>query len=62
MRSVGEVMAIGRTWQESIQKAIRQVDPKYNGVQGDQFDDLDDALRNPTGAVTDPSSRIFFCR
>ena len=42
-------MAIGRTWQESIQKAIRQVDPKYNGFQGDKFDDLDDALRNPTG-------------
>ena len=42
-------MAIGRTWQESIQKAIRQVDPSYNGFQGDKFDDLEDALRNPTG-------------
>lgn len=42
-------MAIGRTWQESIQKAIRQVDPRYNGFQGEKFDDLDDALRNPTG-------------
>lgn len=42
-------MAIGRTWQESIQKAIRQVDPSYNGFQGDKFDDLDDALQNPTG-------------
>ena len=49
MRSVGEVMAIGRTWQESIQKAIRQVDPSYNGFQGARFDDLDDELRNPTG-------------
>ena len=47
MRSVGEVMAIGRTFQESIQKAIRQVDPQYNGFQGDKFDDLDDALSNP---------------
>ena len=53
MRSVGEVMAIGRTWQESIQKAIRQVDPKYNGFQGDKFDDLDDALRNPTGTFSE---------
>lgn len=51
MRSVGEVMAIGRTWQESIQKAIRQVDPSYNGFQGEKFDDLDDALRNPTGMI-----------
>lgn len=41
-------MAIGRTWQESIQKAIRMVDPKYNGFEGDDFDDLDDALKNPT--------------
>lgn len=56
MRSVGEVMAIGRTWQESIQKAIRQVDPKYNGFEGDKFDDLDDALRNPTGMDSIPSA------
>ncbi|MCJ1380322.1 carbamoyl-phosphate synthase (glutamine-hydrolyzing) cpa2 [Xylographa soralifera] len=48
MKSVGEVMAIGRTFEESIQKAIRQVDPKYVGFQGDQFDDLDDTLKNPT--------------
>ena len=48
MKSIGEVMAIGRTFEESIQKAIRQLDPKYVGFQGDHFDDLDDALRNPT--------------
>jgi carbamoyl-phosphate synthase large subunit len=48
MKSVGEVMAIGRTFEESFQKAIRQVDPKYVGFQGDKFEDLDDTLRNPT--------------
>ncbi|KAJ9492320.1 hypothetical protein VN97_g951 [Penicillium thymicola] len=48
MKSVGEVMAIGRTWEESLQKAIRQVDPQYLGLQGDKFDDLDETLRNPT--------------
>jgi len=48
MKSVGEVMAIGRTVEASIQKAIRQVDPKYVGFQGDKFDDLDETLRNPT--------------
>lgn len=48
MKSVGEVMAIGRTFEESIQKAIRQVDPKYVGFQGDHFEDLDETLRNPT--------------
>ena len=48
MKSVGEVMAIGRTFEESFQKAIRQVDPKYLGFQGDKFEDLDETLKNPT--------------
>lgn len=48
MKSVGEVMAIGRTFEESFQKAIRQVDPKFVGFQGDKFDDLDFELQNPT--------------
>mmetsp|Transcript_4273 Transcript_4273/g.9416 ORF Transcript_4273/g.9416 Transcript_4273/m.9416 type:complete len:1504 (+) Transcript_4273:202-4713(+) len=33
MKSVGEVMAIGRTWEESIQKAVRMVDPNTKGFQ-----------------------------
>ncbi|RYP56555.1 hypothetical protein DL771_011874 [Monosporascus sp. 5C6A] len=48
MKSVGEVMAIGRTFEESFQKAIRQVDPKFVGFQGDKFDDLDHELSHPT--------------
>ena len=48
MKSVGEVMAIGRNFEESFQKAIRQVDPSFVGFQGDQFDNLDDVLSNPT--------------
>ncbi|TVY81827.1 Carbamoyl-phosphate synthase arginine-specific large chain [Lachnellula suecica] len=48
MKSVGEVMAIGRTFEESIQKAIRQVDPRFIGFQGDHFEDLDYELANPT--------------
>ncbi|KAG0672868.1 carbamoyl-phosphate synthase (glutamine-hydrolyzing) cpa2 [Pichia californica] len=48
MKSVGEVMAIGRVFEESFQKAIRQVDPSFIGFQGDKFDDLDDVLANPT--------------
>ncbi|CCE83910.1 Piso0_004507 [Millerozyma farinosa CBS 7064] len=48
MKSVGEVMAIGRTFEESFQKAIRQVDPSFVGLQGDKFEDLDEALTNPT--------------
>ena len=48
MKSVGEVMAIGRTFEESFQKAIRQVDPKFIGFQGDTFENLDEVLKDPT--------------
>ncbi|KAK4128405.1 carbamoyl-phosphate synthase [Parathielavia appendiculata] len=48
MKSVGEVMAIGRTFEESFQKAIRQVDPRFVGFQGDKFENLDYELQNPT--------------
>jgi len=49
MKSVGEVMAIGRTFEESLQKAIRQVDPRYQGFEPYYTpEDLDDALANPT--------------
>ncbi|GFF49787.1 carbamoyl-phosphate synthase arginine-specific large chain [Aspergillus lentulus] len=48
MKSVGEVMAIGRTFEESFQKAIRQVDPRFIGFQGDKFENLDEVLKNPT--------------
>ncbi|EGW34489.1 uncharacterized protein SPAPADRAFT_54618 [Spathaspora passalidarum NRRL Y-27907] len=48
MKSVGEVMAIGRNFEESFQKAIRQIDPSYIGFQGDHFENLDESLANPT--------------
>ncbi|KAL1932916.1 hypothetical protein VTP01DRAFT_8594 [Rhizomucor pusillus] len=51
MKSVGEVMAIGRTWEESLQKAIRQVDPSWQGFETLsqlKFDNVDDVLVNPT--------------
>lgn len=49
MKSVGEVMAIGRTFEESLQKAIRQVDPAYTGFEAYfQPEDIDEALSNPT--------------
>ncbi|RUP44689.1 large subunit of carbamoyl-phosphate synthase [Jimgerdemannia flammicorona] len=50
MKSVGEVMAIGRTFEESLQKAIRQVDPSFQGFHGlpAPFKDVDDVLSDPT--------------
>ncbi|KAI8988578.1 large subunit of carbamoyl-phosphate synthase [Mycotypha africana] len=50
MKSVGEVMAVGRTFEESLQKAIRQVDPSFSGFDGlpTPFEDVEDVLRSPT--------------
>ncbi|KAJ3762469.1 carbamoyl-phosphate synthase [Lentinula raphanica] len=49
MKSVGEVMAIGRTFEESLQKAIRQVDPRWKGFEVYiEPEDLDHALTHPT--------------
>jgi carbamoyl-phosphate synthase large subunit len=49
MKSVGEVMAIGRTFEESLQKAIRQIDPRYKGFEAYAApEDLDRALSRPT--------------
>jgi carbamoyl-phosphate synthase/aspartate carbamoyltransferase len=31
MKSVGEVMSIGRTFEETIQKAIRAIDDQFSG-------------------------------
>jgi carbamoyl-phosphate synthase large subunit len=50
MKSVGEVMAIGRTFPEVIQKALRMLDIGVCGLDPDayQFADLRDQLRNAT--------------
>ncbi|KAI0343726.1 carbamoyl-phosphate synthase [Trametopsis cervina] len=49
MKSVGEVMAIGRTFEESLQKAIRQVDPRWKGFEAYVApEDIDTALSKPT--------------
>ncbi|KAJ2551938.1 carbamoyl-phosphate synthase (glutamine-hydrolyzing) cpa2 [Coemansia sp. RSA 1878] len=54
MKSVGEVMAIGRTFEESLQKAIRSVDPSFAGFapiaecMPKEESELDEMLSNPT--------------
>ena len=37
MKSVGEVMAIGRSFEESLQKAVRMVDSSYTGFEAGLF-------------------------
>jgi carbamoyl-phosphate synthase large subunit len=48
MKSVGEVMAIGRTFPEVIQKALRMLDIGVNGLDPDAFafDDLQTELEH----------------
>lgn len=38
MQSVGEVMAIGRSFEEALQKAVRSLDLDYEGVISDELD------------------------
>ncbi|MCK5474130.1 MAG: carbamoyl-phosphate synthase (glutamine-hydrolyzing) large subunit [Candidatus Aenigmarchaeota archaeon] len=57
MKSVGEVMAIGRKFEEALQKAVRMVDESYSGVVGNNEEALvgiDDILLNPT------DERLFY--
>ena len=51
MKSVGEVMAIGRTFEEAIQKGLRMIGQGMHGFVENKelkIDDIDAALREPT--------------
>lgn len=56
MKSVGEVMAIGRTFEEAIQKGLRMIGQGAHGFVANKeikVDDIDKSLREPT------DNRIF---
>ena len=51
MKSVGEIMSIGRSFEEIIQKGLRMIGQGMHGFVGNEglhFDDLDEVLANPT--------------
>ena len=51
MKSVGEIMAIGRSFEEMIQKGLRMIGQGMHGFVGNDhtsFENLDDELENPT--------------
>ncbi|WP_099291387.1 carbamoyl-phosphate synthase (glutamine-hydrolyzing) large subunit [Butyricimonas sp. Marseille-P3923] len=52
MKSVGEIMAIGRTFEEAIQKGIRMIGQGMHGFVGNVLKsrDIDEELANPTDA------------
>ena len=51
MKSVGEVMAIGRTFEEAIQKGLRMIGQGMHGFVGNrdlEFEDIEKELSQPT--------------
>ncbi len=51
MKSVGEIMSIGRSFEEMIQKGLRMIGQGMHGFVGNdhtRFEDLDKELANPT--------------
>lgn len=51
MKSVGEIMSIGRSFEEVIQKGLRMIGQGMHGFVGNQhvhFENLDEELANPT--------------
>ena len=51
MKSVGEIMSIGRTFEEMLQKGLRMIGQGMHGFVGNDhthFDNLDEELANPT--------------
>lgn len=56
MKSVGEVMAIGRTFKESLQKAIRSLELDYYGLEDLQENDITKIIDK----IVHPNSKRLF--
>ena len=64
MKSVGEIMAIGKSFEEIIQKGLRMIGQGMHGFVGNsdlQFDNLDDELANPTDMRIFAIAEAFEC-
>ena len=61
MKSVGEVMAIGRTFQESLQKALRGLETGLDGLNEPNVSDDEDALERVQREMRVPKGeRLLF--
>ena len=60
MKSVGEAMAIGRTFKEALQKALRSLEIKRFGLIGDGKDAVVDDETLRTRLIVPGAERIFF--
>jgi carbamoyl-phosphate synthase/aspartate carbamoyltransferase len=59
MLSVGEVMAIGRTFEETIQKACRMVNPGLDGLDGTDSNLVKNDIPLETQLKSATDTRIF---
>jgi carbamoyl-phosphate synthase large subunit len=60
MKSTGEVMAIGRTFEESLQKAIRSLDIKRFGICADGRKEEKDLNKIKSNLISPSDKRIFY--
>jgi carbamoyl-phosphate synthase large subunit len=59
MKSVGEVMAVGRTFKESLQKAVRSLEIGRYGLCGDGREEVEESLLQEKISLPN-SERIFY--
>jgi carbamoyl-phosphate synthase large subunit len=61
MKSVGETMAIGRTFKEALQKGLRSLEIGRAGLGADGKDEIDQQLINAKLTIPNPD-RIFYVK
>jgi len=61
MKSVGEAMAIGRTFKEALQKSIRSLEIDRYGLGADGVDDIEDDLLNDRLSIPN-QDRVFYIK
>jgi len=60
MKSVGEVMAIGRTFEEALQKAVRMLDIGRNGIVGNWLDEQPEDVESILANLSNPTDERLF--
>jgi len=60
MKSVGEVMAIGRNFEEALQKAVRMLDIAKVGIVGNGDDEAAESVESILGNLREPTDERLF--
>jgi len=60
MKSVGEVMAIGRNFEEALQKAVRMLDIGKIGLVGNDEDEASEPLESILDSLANPTDERLF--